>query len=274
MRSNFWTAYLKWFDIIVGMDLEPFHRSVYQLILTIVAAVSTTFTSPSDLQINLQNPGVITAYNILEESLNIDESESIQLDTEDKINQDTSKVEKIKLVIKESDSTPTPTPSPIPSPVKKATPIPKETTEPKQTNDIALNSEANKETKTGIELVNQNLSGSELLFQMANQHRAKLGLGVFEKDEKICQIAQQRAPQVYGEVFTAGPMHKGFYALNLPYWAAENIASYQTIEENFNFWIADYIHRKAIEGDYKYSCVACFGNSCSQIFTSYIPKKN
>jgi uncharacterized protein YkwD len=121
-------------------------------------------------------------------------------------------------------------------------------------------------------LVAKLTDGAEKLFAMANEHRAKIGLPAFEKEEKVCQMVAQRAPQVYDEVFKEGPMHKGFKALNLPYWATENIAAYDSIDKNFDFWLRDDIHRKAIESAAKYSCVACSGTYCSQIFTSFIPK--
>ena len=106
---------------------------------------------------------------------------------------------------------------------------------------------------------------------MVNDHRAKLGLKAFEKDDRLCKIARDRAPQVNSEL-NSGTLHKGFKDLNLPYWATENIAAYQTIEENLRFWLSDYIHKKAIEGDSKFSCLACEGSSCSQVFTSFINK--
>ncbi len=132
--------------------------------------------------------------------------------------------------------------------------------------------EVNTQPVPSIPEIALNSDGAEKLFAMTNEHRAKLGLPVLEKDERLCSAANQRATQIYDEIFVSGPMHKGFFALNLPYWASENIASYQSIEENFNFLVNDPPHRKAIESDNKYSCVACSGNSCSQIFSSFVTK--
>lgn len=114
-------------------------------------------------------------------------------------------------------------------------------------------------------------SNADILFQMTNDHRASIGKPALEKDERLCKIAEGRAPQVNGEL-SSGNLHKGFKELNLPYWATENIASYATMKENFNFLVTDYIHKKAIESDAKYSCTACSGTSCSQIFSSFISK--
>ena len=114
-------------------------------------------------------------------------------------------------------------------------------------------------------------SNSEQMFQMVNDHRAKIGLAAFEKDERLCKMAQERAPQIKGEL-SNGTLHKGFKDYNLPYWATENIAAYSNIQDNLKFWLSDYIHKKAIESNNKYSCVACDGASCSQIFTSFVPK--
>ena len=129
-----------------------------------------------------------------------------------------------------------------------------------------------KEAVTPLTIVAKLSDGAEKLFAMVNDHRSKLGLPVFEKEDRVCQMVASRAPQVYDEVFKDGPMHKGFKALNLPYWATENIAAYDSIEKNFDFWLRDDIHRKAIESAAKYSCVACSGTYCSQIFTSFVPK--
>jgi uncharacterized protein YkwD len=132
--------------------------------------------------------------------------------------------------------------------------------------------EEKKEEITPKTIVAKLTDGAEKLFSLVNEHRSKLGLPALEKEERVCQMVASRAPQVYDEVFKEGPMHKGFKALNLPYWATENIAAYDTIEKNFDFWLRDDIHRKAIESAAKYSCVACSGTYCSQIFTSFVPK--
>lgn len=113
---------------------------------------------------------------------------------------------------------------------------------------------------------------ADLIFNLVNNHRNDLGLPVFKKDVNTCQIAASRAPQVYNEVFVTDNMHAGFYALNLPYRITENIIYYDSEQGAYNWWMADGLHRKILEGDYKYSCVACYGYGCSQVFTSYIPR--
>ena len=122
--------------------------------------------------------------------------------------------------------------------------------------------------KTDVPL---NSSNAQILFDMTNDHRSKIGKPALEKEERLCKIAENRAPMVKSEL-ASGTLHKGFKELNLPYWATENIAAYQTMKENFNFLVTDYIHKKAIESDAKYSCTACTGTSCSQIFSSFVPK--
>ncbi len=113
---------------------------------------------------------------------------------------------------------------------------------------------------------------SEKLFVMINDHRAKLGLPAFEKDEKLCQLARERGPELYDEIFKYGNIHGGLYGRNLPYWVTENMKYGPSEEEAFNWWLNSPIHRKAIESKAKYSCGECYGNSCAQLFTSYVPK--
>lgn len=112
---------------------------------------------------------------------------------------------------------------------------------------------------------------ADTLFAMANAYRAERELPAFQKDERSCQLADSRAPEVAGEV-ASGNLHSGLKARNLDYWNTENIISMRTEEEAFTWWINDDIHRRAIEGNFTYSCVACSGNSCAQEFTNYQPK--
>ena len=111
----------------------------------------------------------------------------------------------------------------------------------------------------------------DVLFNIINNYRASIGLPSFQKDQAICDIARQRGPALDHEVET-GTVHAGFYALNLPYWATENVKYGGNEQEMFNWWMNSYIHRKAIEGDFTYSCGECYGKSCNQIFTNYQAK--
>lgn len=111
----------------------------------------------------------------------------------------------------------------------------------------------------------------EKLFTMANNYRQSKGLAPLEKDERACTLAASRAPEINAEV-AEGRMHSGLKARNLPYWNTENIITMNSEEAAFNWWINDTIHREAIEGNYKYSCVACSGNACAQEFTNFQPK--
>ncbi len=106
---------------------------------------------------------------------------------------------------------------------------------------------------------------------MVNSYRASKGLALFQKDEKSCQLASSRAPEIGAEI-AEGHMHSGLRDRNLPYWNTENIISMRTEEEALNWWLNDTIHREAIEGNSTYSCMACAGNSCAEEFTNYQPK--
>ncbi len=137
-------------------------------------------------------------------------------------------------------STPTPTPFPIPTITKQAAPV-------------------------------NGLNANEL-FAMVNNYRSTFDLPPFKKDEAVCAIAQNRAPEVYNEIYGNSAMHSGLRAMNLPYYVNENIINFTTEQHAFNWWINDKIHRDAILADYTYSCIACHAHNCSEIFTSYIPK--
>lgn len=113
---------------------------------------------------------------------------------------------------------------------------------------------------------------SDILFEMINSHRATLGLPAYQKEDKLCTLAKERGPELYDEIFTSGNIHGGLYNRNLPYWITENMKYGPDENDVFNWWMNSYIHKKAIEGNFTYSCGECYGNSCAQLFTSYVAK--
>lgn len=154
---------------------------------------------------------------------------------------------------------PTPTMTPTPTPTVRPTSIPA----PAQSTPTASNSMPASLSTGGL--------NADRLFDMSNSYRASKGLPALQKDERSCQLAVSRAPEINAEI-AGGYMHAGLRSRNLPYWNTENIISMRNEEEAFNWWINDTIHREAIEGNYTYSCVACSGNACAQEFTNYQPK--
>lgn len=114
---------------------------------------------------------------------------------------------------------------------------------------------------------------SNLIHDLINAHRAAIGKPGFQKDPALCQLAQVRSVELHGELFEGkGYLHSGLYNRNLPYWITEN-AKYGSNEAGtVRWWLNSPIHRSAIEGDYSYSCGACTGTKCTQLFTSYTPK--
>lgn len=279
------------------MDFVQLQSGILQLAISAAAALNISFapitsTSP---ETNITYPGLIESYNLPSE---IETKETAPL-------QDLSSVTKaddvnLKMVVKGPEvekeilvTVELPTivytvraPSPKPLIITSAIPSTKPSSrpeisepEPSKKPETAKKEEVKVEEKkevkspelSAVPVTTPSTPNAEKLFQMVNDHRSKLGKAPFEKDGRLCKIAEARAPAVNTELKN-GTLHKGFKDLNLPYWATENIASYQTIQENFNFWISDYIHRAAIEGDHKFSCVACTVASCSQIFTSFTLK--
>jgi len=113
---------------------------------------------------------------------------------------------------------------------------------------------------------------SDLILELINAHRATIGKPAFLKDAALCQLATTRSTELYSELFVKGGLHSGLYNRNLPYWVTEN-AKYGSNEAGtVLWWLNSPIHRSAIEGDHVYSCGACQGTQCSQLFTSYTPK--
>lgn len=112
---------------------------------------------------------------------------------------------------------------------------------------------------------------SDKIFELINQYRASIGLAPFEKDEKVCELAQTRSTEIAGEL-TNGTLHSGLYGRNLPYWIFENAKVGSNEEGTVAWWLSSPIHHESIAGDYKFSCVKCTGSNCSQLFTNFSPK--
>ena len=164
--------------------------------------------------------------------------------------------------IKTLQPTPTIFLKPIQSPpASTATPTPSTQPTEAASSSEAVSYTPTPQTNTG------GLNASDL-FSRVNAYRASQGLPAFQEDAKTCSLAQERAPEVAGEVAT-GTMHSGLTAMHLSYWNTENIIQMNSDQAAFNWWINDPIHHEAIVGNFKYSCVACSGNSCAEEFTNY-----
>ena len=112
---------------------------------------------------------------------------------------------------------------------------------------------------------------TEKIFSLVNEYRAKLALPGFEKNEEVCQLAQTRSTEIVAEIQN-GTLHSGLYNRPLAYWIWEN-AKYGSDEAGtVAWWLSSPVHHQSIVGDYKYSCVACTGSYCSELFTSFVPK--
>lgn len=154
---------------------------------------------------------------------------------------------------------------PTPTPTETQTIIPAEA--PAQT--------ANMQTQTPENNIPADAASldSDLIFTLINQHRAELGMTPFQKDETLCSLAATRSIELHDELFVNGNLHSGLYNRNLPYWITENAKWGSNEKGTVQWWLHSPIHRKAIEGDYTYSCGACNGSMCSQLFTSYTPRQ-
>jgi len=115
-----------------------------------------------------------------------------------------------------------------------------------------------------------NSLNADKLFDLVNQYRQSKGLAPFQKDSRLCELAASRAPELHREIFDTRTMHAGMRArqADLPYKVTENMISQQTEEKALNWWIRSSIHRKAILSSYQYSCTACQGNACAQLFSN------
>jgi len=151
--------------------------------------------------------------------------------------------------------------------------------EPTETPVEPLSPTPTPEATANIQIAHDNVPAtgpnlnSDIIFQLINDHRESIGKPAFVKDDALCTLATTRSTELYGELFEGkGYLHSGLYNRNLPYWITENAKWGSNEAGTVQWWLHSPIHRAAIEGDYTYSCGACQGSMCSQLFTSYIAK--
>lgn len=114
---------------------------------------------------------------------------------------------------------------------------------------------------------------AEILLNLVNEHRVKIGIAPLQKDDSLMQLASGRTSQLFDEIFVNGNMHAGFRALNLSYYATENIIYNRTEQGAFNWWLSSGVHRAAIQNpQHTHTGIACSGKTCAQIFTSFQPR--
>lgn len=290
-----------------GMDFEPLHRGVYQFLVLVTTVITTSVqgAAPTPQSIQLKQPIVASSnlasiaqvssaenlpsfYELGMEEIKeekpeeiisaLDDSSGLKIEAavDDKTISNVELVQKFQAPLATPIPTPTPSPSPEPAkpPVKKAV-LATEAVKVEPDKETAKTENPKEAIKLEIPQPpssNEPRLNSDLIFQMINDHRTKMGLTPFEKDAKLCSLAEHRRAQLHNEIFGSGYVHQGLREMNLPYWITENMAGYGSEQANFNWWLRSSLHRSAIEGNYKYSCGACDKITCAQLFTSYIPK--
>ena len=112
---------------------------------------------------------------------------------------------------------------------------------------------------------------ADTIQDLINAFRTRAGLTPFMREDNVCSLAKIRSMELAGELAN-GVLHSGLYNRNLPYWIWENAKVGSDEQGTVTWWLNSPIHRSSMVGNYKYSCGACTGSYCSQLFTSYEPK--
>lgn len=173
---------------------------------------------------------------------------------------------------------PKPSPSPVVTPTPKASsqptakPSPSLTPVPTPTPTIIPSPTPTPSPVVIAKVENSGGLDAEVLFQMINAHRQTKGLPAYEKDAKLCELAQSRGPELHDEIYGSKYIHQGFKERNLPFWITENMISKESEQVAMNWWLNSSLHRAGIESSKKYACGVCVGKSCAMLFTSWDKK--
>lgn len=119
---------------------------------------------------------------------------------------------------------------------------------------------------------NDHVLDPEKIFMFINNYRKEKGLTPFEKEESLCALAKSREPELHSEIFVTGKIHSGLKRRKLPFRVIENMKYGRSEEEVFGWWLSSPIHKRAIVSKHKYSCGACSGKICIQLFSDFNPR--
>lgn len=126
-----------------------------------------------------------------------------------------------------------------------------------------------------LAMLSANPLESTELFDLVNAHRVFMELETLKEDEYLCSLADKRLPQLNEEIFGDTPMHKGMETIGQEFWITENLIHTTNETKALDWWLSSPIHRRSIESPtYTHSCIACTGNSCTQLFTSFLSKSS
>lgn len=106
---------------------------------------------------------------------------------------------------------------------------------------------------------------SDKLFQLVNEWRTQNGYQAYLKDQRLCDIASDRADDF-------DYSHAGLYEKysGYRYVIQENLVyNYLNEQASLNGWLGSPGHLSTLKKPYLYSCIACDGRYCSQIFSSF-----
>lgn len=107
------------------------------------------------------------------------------------------------------------------------------------------------------------------LWKIVNDYRLSKNLQPFTKNDELCRIAIERAPEIVKEIDTP---HKGFHERydSYPYKMGENATGAIGEKDALNRWLNSPPHKSALDGSWLYSCIACDKDiACVQIFSSF-----
>lgn len=106
-----------------------------------------------------------------------------------------------------------------------------------------------------------------------NNYRLKIGLPSLKKDNRLCDIADERSKELHK--LQNLDYHEGLKdkKYEREYLYVENgVGPLNNETEALPTWLGSEFHRNAIEGDWTYACMKCEGQWCIQIFSSFDTK--
>ncbi len=111
------------------------------------------------------------------------------------------------------------------------------------------------------------ISNDDKLFSLINSYRRQQGLPEFIKDNRLCEIAKDRADDKFS--------HQELYDKysSYPYVIQENLSRPPLFSIAFNGWLKSPPHKKLLLSPYKYACTAC-KIQCVLITSSFKTDRN
>jgi len=122
-----------------------------------------------------------------------------------------------------------------------------------------------------VKIENKDVSmwiSEDKLWITVQEWRVKNGKSLYQKDQRMCDLAEIRAEEIK-ENFDHNDWYSKLSGMEYKELAENLVKGYENEQEALEAWLASPGHKENLEGNYAKSCIKCSENHCAQEFINY-----